>query len=53
MKTGSDIRNIYKECLNETGVPQFYKCMDLVGAMKFYNYESVKETIHADKDTQW
>ncbi len=53
MKTGSDIRNPYKECFKQTGVPEYYKCLDLIGALEFFNSEHTKEDMHAEMNTHW
>lgn len=46
--TGSDITNVYRECIKQTG-PEKYKCLDMSGILAFMNNAHVKEDIHIDK----
>ena len=52
--TGSDITNLYRECIKQTG-PEKYKCVDTTGILAFMNNVHVREDIHADDKTveQW
>ena len=45
VKTGSDITNLYRECVQQTG-PEKYKCMDTVGILTFLNNKQVREDMH-------
>lgn len=48
--TGSDLRNLYQECLHQAGD---YGCVDHIGVDTFFNVASVKEDLNADKDIKW
>lgn len=51
--TGSDITNIYRECVKQTG-PEKYKCMDTAGILALMNSKTFREDIHADPSVeQW
>lgn len=53
VNTGSDITNLYRECVKQTG-PEKYKCMDTTGILAFLNNAHVREDIHTDKSVeQW
>lgn len=53
VNTGSDISNIYRECIKQTG-PEKYKCMDTAGILAFMNNKDVREDIHVDQSaTSW
>ena len=47
IKTGSDLSNIYKECIQQTG-PEKYRCMDTIGILQFMNNKDVREDLHVD-----
>lgn len=41
VKTGSDMQNLYKECIQQMG-PERYKCLDTVGILAFMNDKAVR-----------
>jgi len=45
--TGSDITNVYRECVKQTG-PERYKCLDMSGILAFMNNAHVQEDLHVD-----
>lgn len=48
--TGADLRNLYTECLHQTGD---YGCIDHMGIDIFLNVKSVKEDLNADITKKW
>lgn len=50
--TNTDINNIYKECIKQTG-PEKYKCVDMIGILAFLNHDTYKEDLHADSRINW
>jgi hypothetical protein len=48
--TGTDLRNLYQECLHQSGD---YGCIDHIGIDIFLNIAAVKEDLNADKTKVW
>lgn len=48
--TGADLRNLYQECLHQSGD---YGCLDHIGIDAFLNNAAVKEDLNADKTLKW
>jgi hypothetical protein len=50
MNTGSDLKNIYNQCIQQEGdIP----CLDLKGLNNFLNNETLKILINADSTRTW